>query len=132
VRATGFFWLLDRMLANMVRRPVVVLPTRVRMEPVDSDDFAASVVECLSDGRRGEREDFVGPETLTIRQLAEQYLAAHGRSRPIVPAPIPGRVARALEAASTSPHPRRGSTTWSAWLRTSAGVGASPGLSGAA
>jgi uncharacterized protein YbjT (DUF2867 family) len=71
LRASGFHWLLERMLARMARRPVLVLPGDVHMQPVDSDDVAGVVVACLDDGRRGEREDVVGPETLTMRRLAE-------------------------------------------------------------
>jgi hypothetical protein len=40
VRPTGFQWLLDRMLANIVRRAIVLLLADVRMQAVDSDDFA--------------------------------------------------------------------------------------------
>lgn len=47
VRAAPFYWLLDRMLAKMVRGPLVVLPRGVSMEPVDSDDFAECVAECV-------------------------------------------------------------------------------------
>lgn len=56
VRATRFYWLLDRMLANMLERRVLLLPTDVRMQPVNSDDFAEFVVACVTDGRRGERK----------------------------------------------------------------------------
>jgi uncharacterized protein YbjT (DUF2867 family) len=119
VRATGFYWLLDRMLANMAKRRVLLLPADVRMQAVDSDDFAEFVVACLSDGRRGEREDFVGPETLTMHELAEQYLAARGLRRRIWKAPFPRRVTSALEAGETSSDALRGSTTWAEWLRRS-------------
>lgn len=126
VRASGFYWLLDRMLANMVKRRVLLLPAEVRMQPVDSDDFARFVVACLSDGRRGEREDFAGPETLTMRELAEQYLAARGLRRRIWKAPLPRRFASALEAGSTSPAARRGATTWAEWLRRSGTAASTP------
>jgi uncharacterized protein YbjT (DUF2867 family) len=119
VRATGFYWLLERMLATMVKRPIVLLPADVRMQAVDSDDFAAFVVECVSDGRRGEREDFAGPEILTMRELAEQYLAVRGLRRRIWKAPLPRRIKSALEAGNTSPNARRGATTWAEWLRRS-------------
>jgi uncharacterized protein YbjT (DUF2867 family) len=62
VRATGFYWLLDRMLAKMVERPILLLPADVRMQAVDSDDFAEFVVACVSDRPRGERVDFAGPK----------------------------------------------------------------------
>lgn len=125
VRATPFYWLLDRMLASMVKHSIVLLPTDVRVEPVDSDDFAAFVVACVTDGRRGEREDFAGPEALTLRELLEQYLAARGLQRRIWNAPLPRRAKSALEAGNTSPAARRGATTWTEWLRRSAA--ASPG-----
>jgi len=82
----------------MVRRPVVLLPADVRMQAVDSDDFAEFVVQCVTDGRRGEREDFAGQEALTMRQLAEEYLAARDLRRRIWNAPVPGRIKAALEA----------------------------------
>ena len=117
VRATGFYWLLDRMLARIVNRPPVLLPAEVRMQPVDSDEFAAVIVESLSDGRRGEREDFAGPEQLTLHEFAEQYLAARGLQRRIWSAPVPRRIQAALTAGSTSPNARLGATTWAQWLR---------------
>jgi uncharacterized protein YbjT (DUF2867 family) len=120
VRATGFYWLLDRMLAKMTRRPIVILPGDVRMQPVDSDEFAEFIVAAIADDRRGEREDFVGPEMLTMRELAEQYLATRGLRRRIWNAPLPRRVKRPLEEGSTSPHARHGTTTWADWLRRSA------------
>jgi uncharacterized protein YbjT (DUF2867 family) len=126
VRATGFYWLLDRMLANMAKRRVLLLPADVRMEPVDSDDFADFVIACVTDDRRGEREDFAGPETLTMRDLAEQYLAARGLRRRIWKAPLPRRVASALDAGNTSPDARRGVTTWAEWLRRYGATAATP------
>ena len=119
-RATGFYWLLERMLANMVKRSPVLLPADVRMQPVDSDDFAAFVVERVRDGVRGEREDLAGPEVLAVRELAEQYLAARGLRRRIWNAPLPRRLQSALTAGNTAPTARRGTTTWAEWLARSA------------
>jgi uncharacterized protein YbjT (DUF2867 family) len=119
VRATGFYWLLERMLANIARRPILLLPADVHMQPVDSDDFAEFVVACVTDGRRGEREDFAGPEALTMRDLAEHYLAARDLRRSIWNAPAPRRFKSALEAGNTSADARRGATTWAQWLRRS-------------
>jgi uncharacterized protein YbjT (DUF2867 family) len=116
VRATGFYWLLARMLAKMTRRSPVLLPGDVHMQPVDSDEFADFVVAAVADGQRGEHQDFVGPEALTMRELAEQYLAARGLRRRIWNAPLPRRAKGALEAGNTSLCARRGTTTWAVWL----------------
>jgi uncharacterized protein YbjT (DUF2867 family) len=117
VRATGFYWLLDRFLARAVKRPPVLLPTDVRMQPVDSDDFADYLVDCATDGGAGERQDFAGPQILTIRELAQAYLNAHNIQRRIRKAPLPVGVRRALEAGNIAPEARRGTTTWNEWLQ---------------
>ncbi len=119
VRASGFYWLLERMLAKMAERSNLLLPGDVRMQAVDSDDFAGFVVGCMGDGERGERKDFVGPETLTMRQLAEQYLGARGLRRRVWSVPMPRRIKAALEAGNTSTHARHGTTTWAKWLERS-------------
>lgn len=117
VRATGFYWLLERMLAKMARKPVLLLPAGVHMRPADSDEFAEVVAAAVADGQRGERRDFVGPQALTMRELAEQYLAARSKRRPIWNMPVPGKVKTALEAGNTSPDAQHGVITWADWLR---------------
>lgn len=116
VRATPFYWLFERMLARMTEHRVVLLPGRVRTQPVDEDDFAAYVVRCVEEGPSGERMDFVGPETLTVHALAEQYMAARGLERRLWNAPLPRRAAEAFEASNTSSDAVHGTTTWAEWL----------------
>jgi uncharacterized protein YbjT (DUF2867 family) len=116
VRASQFYWLLDGMLARMTRRSPAMLPGRVRMQPVDEDDFARFLVGCATDGGRGERADFSGPEALSMPELAGRYLEARGLRRRIWPAPLPRRMQAALTAASTPPDGLHGTTTWEEWL----------------
>ena len=40
VRATPFYWLVDRMLGNMMRLPVLPLPVDLATQPCDTRDFA--------------------------------------------------------------------------------------------
>lgn len=120
VPATGFYWLLARLFANMLGQPILALPTHVRMAPVDSDEFANYVVACLADGQPGDRQDFAGPQTLTMTELMEEYLQARGRPRRIRRAPLPNTIQTALTAGSTSPDARRGEVTWAQWLQRSA------------
>jgi len=117
VRATGFYWLLDRMLARMTRRRTLWLPADVRMQAVDSDEFAAFVVDVLDERRGGDQPDFVGPHAATMRELAEQYLAERGVDRRIRRPPMPRRVKRAFDAGNTSTTGIRGQRTWQQWLR---------------
>lgn len=123
VRATGFYWLLERMFENMTEQPILALPAHARMAPVDSDEFAQFILECVADGRRGEREDFAGPQTLSMIELMEQYLSARGLQRRIRRAPLPRKLQAAMTAGNTSTNARLGITTWAQWLQRSPATG---------
>jgi uncharacterized protein YbjT (DUF2867 family) len=115
-RATPFYWLLERFLEDAAMRRSMRLPRNVKMQCVDSDEFARFVVTCVVDGQRGDRMDFAGPEALTMREMAEQYLAARGLERRIREIRLPARAERAMTAGNTSSSGHRGTTTWSEWL----------------
>ncbi len=118
VRATGFDWLLERMFETMIEQPILALPAHATMSPVDSDEFADYVVECLCEGRLGACEEFAGPQALTLNGLMEAYLEAHGVRRRVRCAPLPRRLQAAITAGNTaaSPCARRGTITWAQWL----------------
>jgi uncharacterized protein YbjT (DUF2867 family) len=78
--ATPFFWLLERMLANMARLPVLPLPSNLAMQPGDTGDFAGYLAECLTEGPGGDRDDFGGPEVLSLGEAVKQYQDARGLS----------------------------------------------------
>jgi uncharacterized protein YbjT (DUF2867 family) len=115
VPATSFYWLWHRMFTKQLRLPVWILPSLL-VQPVDSDDFAAYVVECLTSEPGGDREDFAGPETLTLDALGRQFLSARGERRPLVRVPVPERLTQAAGGLAAS-NARQGTTTWSEWLQ---------------
>jgi uncharacterized protein YbjT (DUF2867 family) len=115
VPATGFYWLLARMLDSMAKRRIWPLPSNLEMQPGDSADFAEYVVECVAEGAGGDRAGFGGPETLTLVELAGQYQAARGITRRIVGLRLPGFALR-VGGPQTAPDGRRGETTWAEWL----------------
>ena len=121
-RATPFYWLLERFLDDAVKRRTVTVPRNVRMQCVDSDEFARFLVACVTDGQRGERMDFAGPEALTTREMAERYVAARGLERRIREIRVPARVERAMTAGNTSSSGHRGTTTWAEWLERDRGA----------
>lgn len=115
VRATGFYWLMARLLANMEKMPAWVLPRHLDSQPCDSDDCASYLVDCLAEGPGGMRREFAGPEVIDLRQLARQFQEARGKKRPILPVPLPQS---ALRSAISLPvgEPVLGTTTWHQWL----------------
>jgi uncharacterized protein YbjT (DUF2867 family) len=121
VRATGFYWLLERMFAEMARRPIA-LPADALVAPVDSDEFARYVVECVADGPHGRRQDFAGPQALAMTELMRQYVDARGLQRRIHRAPVPRRVQAAITSGNTAADARLGTTTWAQWLQRTAPI----------
>jgi uncharacterized protein YbjT (DUF2867 family) len=113
--ATGFYWLLARMLDTMAKRRIWPLPSNLAMQPGDSAEFAEYVVGGVADGPGGDRPGFGGPEVLTMVELARQYQAAHGVNRPILRLRPPAFVLRAA-GPQTCPDGRLGKTTWAGWL----------------
>ncbi len=122
VRATGFYWLLERMFENMTKQPILAMPAHACMAPVDSDEFAEFVVECVANGP-GEPSDFAGPQTLSMVELMQQYLSARGQQRRVHRAPLPKKAQAAMTAGNTSPNARLGKTTWAEWLHRSSQSG---------
>ena len=128
VRATGFYWLLDRFLANMRRLPVWVLPRGLDMQPCDSRDFAHHVVTRTLDGAGGLTPDYAGPEVLGLRELARQYQQVRGLRRPTIMLPLPQAAVRAAGGLPAE-DAILGPTTWRQWLRCTEAVSA-PDLAG--
>jgi uncharacterized protein YbjT (DUF2867 family) len=121
VRATSFYWLLDRLLANMRRLPVWVLPRGLDMQPCDSSDFARHVVACTLEGAGGLRADYAGPEVIGLRELARQYQQERDLRRPIVALPLPEAAVRAAGGLPAD-DAILGTTTWQQWLGHSDGA----------
>jgi uncharacterized protein YbjT (DUF2867 family) len=115
VRATPFYWLLDRMLGNMTRLPVLPLPVDLPVQPADTRDFARYLAECVADGPGADRADFGGPEVLSLGKIVKQYQDARGVHRRIRPVSLPKAATRVADAL-VCPNGRRGQTTWSMWL----------------
>jgi uncharacterized protein YbjT (DUF2867 family) len=117
VRATGFYWLLGRLLAGMSAKPLVPIPAAIRMQPVDSDDFAEYVVRAVADDLRCERRDFAGPQILTLGEIMREYCAAYGLHPRVLRIPLPRRLRAMIEAGQLAPDSIHGSRTWADWLR---------------
>jgi uncharacterized protein YbjT (DUF2867 family) len=116
-RATQFHWLLDRMLGKMARLPMVALPD-LRVEPVDTSDFADYLVESVGKGPLGRLPDFGGPEILTFSEAFDQWRQIRQRPVRTMRIPLPPAVRNAAAAMSVSePDSRRGTITWADWLR---------------
>jgi uncharacterized protein YbjT (DUF2867 family) len=118
LRATQFHTLLDFVLKQVARFPVLTLPTGWRFQPVAPADVAGRVRAAMTAGPAGRVPDFGGPEVLRLGELARAWLRAHGLRRPILPLWVPGKAAASVSRGRlTCPEHRDGTVTWAEWLR---------------
>ncbi|WP_369383901.1 SDR family oxidoreductase [Streptomyces sp. cg36] len=94
LRAAQFHDLVLTMAEKMAKLPVVPAPG-MRMQPVDSREVAARLVELVHGDPSGLVADLTGPEVYEMRELLRTYLAARGKRRPMLPVRIPGKAGRA-------------------------------------
>jgi uncharacterized protein YbjT (DUF2867 family) len=118
VRASQFHPLIGFLLRTAHRGPLLPVPGDWRVEPVAVRDVADHLTRRLTEPPAGAVEEFGGPETRDVADLARSWLAARGERGYVVPVVFPGGLSKAIRSganlvASTAP---RGTVTWSAWL----------------
>lgn len=113
VRAAPFYYLLARLLHGIRWMPWWWLPD-APMQPVDTADVAARIVECVEQRKPGVLEEIGGPEARPFPHLAQDYLEARGLRRRVLRFRLSDAKARRMGFAATSG--RTGSLTWREWL----------------
>ncbi|GAA3502202.1 NAD(P)H-binding protein [Streptomyces prasinosporus] len=90
LRTTQFHDLLLTFFQGMAKAPVLLLPARVKDQPVDTAEVAERLSGLARETPAGRVEDMGGPEVRTLDSLARAYLRATGRRRAVVKVPLRG------------------------------------------
>ncbi|MDT0305251.1 SDR family oxidoreductase [Streptomonospora wellingtoniae] len=117
LRATQFHELIDWLLGQPERLPVVPVPAGFWFQPVAADEVAGRLVDIAREGPGGRAVDMGGPEVRSVESLATSYESIRGRSRPVKKIPFPGEVARAFRSgANLAAGNADGRQTWEEYL----------------
>jgi uncharacterized protein YbjT (DUF2867 family) len=118
VRASQFHPLIAVLLRTMHRGPVLAVPADWRVEPVAVRDVAEHLARRLAEPPAAAVEEFGGPETWVVADLARSWLASRAERGYVLPVAFPGGLSRAMRAGANlvPPTAPRGTMTWSAWL----------------
>ena len=118
LRAAQFHDLVLLVMQKMSKLPVIPAPGGVRLEPVDSGEVAARMVELALDGPAGMVPDLAGPKVYTMADAARAYLRARGKHRPLLRVRMPGKAGRVYRAGGNlAGHGAdRGKRTWEDFL----------------
>lgn len=98
LRAAQFHDLVFTMLQKLAKSPVIPAPRGLRLQPVDTGEVAARLVELTLGQPAGRVPDLAGPYVYELPDLIRGYLRAHGKNRLLMPVRIPGKVGRAYRA----------------------------------
>jgi len=117
LRATQFYDLILMVAEQMAKLPLIPVPSRVKFQPVDTDEVAARLVELALGKPAGLVPDIAGPRVYPMGELIRSYLRARDKHRLLVPLLLPGEAARAVRSgANLSLDTAVGRRTWEDFL----------------
>ena len=117
LRATQFHDAMLLMARQLVKLPVIPVPSGFHFQPVEADEVATRLVELSLGKPSGLVPDIAGPRVYGMNELVRSYLRASHRHRLIMPVRLPGKAARAFRAgANLAPEQAVGHRTWEEFL----------------
>lgn len=115
VRATGFYYLVEQLLAGMMKGPFSLLPATL-CNPVATSDVADYLTECACDRVQGIQPEIGGPEVMPFSDYGRQLKVARGMRARILSVPIPDRLG--AMAGLVRSEEKLGRLRWRDWLKT--------------
>jgi uncharacterized protein YbjT (DUF2867 family) len=117
LRTTQFYEFAAQLVHHGKVGPLQVVPT-MRSQPIAASEVAAELVEIALGEPRGLVPDLAGPQEERMADLVKTYLAATGKSRPVLQISIPGAWGRGMRDGSLLPASgtRFASQTFAQWL----------------
>ncbi|BCB78869.1 NmrA family transcriptional regulator [Phytohabitans flavus] len=117
LRATQFHDLVLLTARQLAKLPVLPVPAGTRVQPVDSGEVAARMVELALGAPAGLVPDLGGPRVYGMDELIRDYLRATGKRRPLLPMRMPGAAAAAMRAgANLATEGTTGGRSWEEFL----------------
>jgi uncharacterized protein YbjT (DUF2867 family) len=117
LRVTQFYSYCFENSRKLAKFPLVApVPGGFRVQPVDSREVAASLVELALAAPAGRAPDMSGPEVSSWDDLFRSYLAATHQRKWVIPVPVPGGKAVRNGALLPPPGHTEGARTWDQFL----------------
>jgi uncharacterized protein YbjT (DUF2867 family) len=117
LRVTQFYNYCFDNSRKLARFPLVApVPGGFRVQPVDSREVAARLVDLALGAPAGRAPDMSGPEVSSWEDLFRSYLAATHQRKWVVPMPVPGSKAVRKGALLPPPGHTEGVSTWDQFL----------------
>jgi uncharacterized protein YbjT (DUF2867 family) len=117
LRPAQFHDLTFKTVQALAKVPVLLAPTGVRWQPVDSRDVAYRLAQLTLDEPAGLVADLAGPTVYSLEELQRSYLAATGKHRIRLPVHVPGKAGKVYRSGQNlSIDGETGKRTWEEFL----------------
>ncbi len=120
LRATQFHAFVDILLQAMTKPPLVaIVPTDFKAQTIDEREVAFHLCKMVDERSADCVSDLVGPQVMTLGEMAAIWMKQKGMRRVKIPLWLPGKVAQGFHKGdNTRPEELlHGNTTWSQWLQ---------------
>lgn len=118
VRAAQFHSFVENLFLSKPLFKRYLVPGEIKFQSVDVGEYAAYLIQMIDEGAKGIREDFGGPEILTLREMAELKIKVNNESNKVVNLSFPGKLYKSLlEGKNTNKHQKVGKITFEEYLR---------------
>lgn len=119
LRATQFHDLMLNFVQKICRLPVALVPTGLRIQPMDTGEAADRLVDLAAGRPSGRVSDIGGPRVWTLADMVRAVIEAGGRRRPVLQLPVPGKLVTSLRNGGlTAPDNAVGRITFEEFLAT--------------
>lgn len=98
MRSTQFHQLAWMLMERMSRWPVMAVPAKTRLQPIDPTTVARHLVAALETPNAGRLPDLGGKHVYEVVEVARSFLATRMIRRMVVPVNLPGLVGASLRA----------------------------------
>jgi uncharacterized protein YbjT (DUF2867 family) len=117
LRTTQWHQLLDRIFTIATRSPIVPVPSRTRVQPIDVSEVADRLTELALGEPAGRVADMGGPHILEVADAARSHVRAAGKHRLLLPVRLPGAAGRGFRAGlHLAPRHTESTITWDDFL----------------
>lgn len=117
LRAAQLHSLIDGVLKGGNRLPLILLPTTMLVQSVDTGEVAAQLAVLAHEPALKRVPEVAGPEVLRAGEMARIWLNLRGIQKPIINLPLPGKTMSAFRRGlNTAPQRAVGEITWAEWV----------------
>jgi uncharacterized protein YbjT (DUF2867 family) len=117
LRATQYHQFINQVISTFLKYPIGILPKKVVSQPIQTEIVASELYLLSLEQPLNKTYHIGGMETLTLEEMANDWLKQTGKKRWVLNLPVCGTLGKTLRDGSlTTPNKQSESISWKQWL----------------